>query len=283
VEMGFLDLHEKRFAEAERVFRKRYQPGQENLRAMVGLIESLALQKRGPEALRILEAELAKLPNRPQVQLMLAEGYGSSGASEKAMQVLEQLLAAHPEMTVAYLRLGDLQVRKGDVEHGIATLNKARDLAPKSIEPLLRIGNAQLLAQRSDEAMQSYRAALKLDGGNLEALNNLAFLTADTGGNLEEALKLATEASQKAPKQPNIADTTGYVYLKMRKTETALQVFRNLARQYPANPTFRYHYGIALLEAGDKNRAKVELQAALADKPADVLAAKIKQALGRTS
>jgi Flp pilus assembly protein TadD len=60
-------------------------------------------------------------------------------------------------------------------------------------------------------------------------------------------------------------------------------VFRNLAKQYPTNPTFRYHYGIALLEAGDRVRAKAELEAALAGKPADVLAAKIKQALGRTS
>ena len=74
----------------------------------------------------------------------------------------------------------------------------------------------------------------------------------------------------------------GYIYLKMRKHESALQVFRNLARQYPSNPTFRYHHGLALLETGDRAGAKAELQAALANKPADPIAAKIKEALGRT-
>jgi Flp pilus assembly protein TadD len=282
VEIGFLSLHEKKFAEAEKVFQKRYQPGQENLRALVGLTQSLAAQKRGAEALRILEAELAKVPNRPQVQFMLAEGYGATGDSAKALQVLEQLAAAHPENALAHLRLGVLLIRKGDIDRGILTLTKARDLAPKVIEPLLLLGSAQLQSQRSEDAKQNYRAVLKLDAGNLEALNNLAFLTAETGGNLEEALKLATEASQKAPKQPHIADTMGYVYLKMRKNESALQVFRNLARQYPSNPTYRYHHGLALLETGDRVRAKAELQAALANKPADILAAKIRQALAQT-
>ncbi len=264
VEIGFLNLHEKKFVEAEKVFRKRYQPGQENLRALVGLMQTLAVQKRGAEAVRILEAELARVPDRPQVQLMLADGYHAGGDSVKAMQVLEQLTATHPDLALAHLRLGDLQIRKGELDRAIATLTKARDLAPKNIEPLLLLGGAQLQSQHSEEAMQNYRAVLKLDAGNLEALNNLAFLTADTGGSLEEALKLATEASQKAPKQPNIADTMGFV------------------RQYPSNPTFRYHHGLALLETGDKAGAKAELQAALADKPADALAAKIKDALGRT-
>jgi predicted Zn-dependent protease len=68
----------------------------------------------------------------------------------------------------------------------------------------------------------------------------------------------------------------------MHKNESALQVFRNLARQYPSNATFRYHHGLALLETGDRVRAKAELQAALANRPADVLGAKIKEALART-
>jgi Flp pilus assembly protein TadD len=281
-EIGFLDLRENKLAEAEKVFRRRYQPGSEDLRPLVGLIRTLEAGKRSAEAQRILEVEVAKSPNRPAVQLMLAEEYAASGNLEKSMPILEQLVAAHPEMTLAQLRLGDLQVRKGDMEHGIASLQKARDLAPRSVEPVLLLADAQQAAQRLEDAKRNYRAALKLDEGNLKALNNLAFLIADTGGGLDEALKLASEASQKAPKQPNIADTMGYVYLKMRNNATALHVFANLAKQYPANPTFRYHHGLALIETGNKAAAKLELQAALADKPGVSLVAKIKEALGRT-
>jgi len=81
----------------------------------------------------------------------------------------------------------------------------------------------------------------------------------------------------------NITDTMGYIYLKMRKNETALQVFRNLAKQYPTNATFRYHHGLALLDMGNSSEAKAELQAAIAAKPAPPLAAKIMEALKRAA
>ena len=282
VEVGFLDLHEKKLSDAERVFRKNYQPGQESLRPLLGLVQTLAAEKRAAETLPILEADLAKAPNRPQVQFMLGESYASTGNFQKAMQVLEDL-AAHSELALVHMRLGGLQIRTGEVDRGIATLKKARELAPQSIEPLLLLGNAQLSTQRLEDAKGSYRAVLKLDSGNLEALNNLAFTVADTGGSLDEALKLATQALQKAPKQPNITDTMGYIYLKMRKNETALQVFRNLAKQYPTNATFRYHHGLALLDMGNSSEAKAELEAAMAAKPAPPLEAKIREALKRAA
>jgi tetratricopeptide (TPR) repeat protein len=280
VEIGFLNLHEKKLTEAEKVFRKAYKPGDENIRPLLGLVQTLAAEKRATETLPILEAELAKAPNRPQVQFMLGESYAATGNFKKATQVLEEL-SAHSELAQVHLRLGILQIQTGEVDRGIATLKKARELAPQSIEPLLLLGAAQLSTQRLEDAKASYRAALKLDAGNLEALNNLAFLVADTGGSLDEALKLATQASQKAPKQANITDTVGYIYMKMRKNETALQVFRNLAKQYPTNPTFHYHEGLVLLDVGNLSEAKAEFQAALAAKPAAPLAAKIKEALKR--
>jgi len=139
----------------------------------------------------------------------------------------------------------------------------------------------QAEAQHFEDAKVNYRDALKLDAGNVEALNNLAFLSAETGGNLEEALKLATEALHKVPNQPNVADTIGYIYLKMKKSESAVQVFHNLAQKYPSNPNFRYHHGLSLLEIGDKGGAKTEFEAALADKPLAPVAAKINEALGQ--
>jgi Flp pilus assembly protein TadD len=282
VESAFIKLREGKLAEAERVFRKRYQPGQDNLRPLVGLVETLTAEKRSADAQRALEAELATVPNRPPVQYLLADSYAASGNLEKAGKVFEQLAAAHPELPLPQERLGELQFRAGDVDRGLATLDKATKVAPRSIEPLMLLGLLQEQAQRFEDAKQTYRAALKLDAGNVEALNNLAFLTAETGGNLEEALHLAAAASQKAPNQPNVVDTIGYVYLKMKKGETALQVFRNLARKYPSNPTFRYHNGLALLEIGDKGEATKEFEAALAGQPLGPVAAKIKQALGQS-
>ena len=98
-------------------------------------------------------------------------------------------------------------------------------------------------------------------------MKKLAFLLVDTGGALDEAQHLAEHTLQKAPKEPDYADTLGLVYLKKNLADSALQVFRNVVKRYPDNPGFRFHYGLALLESGQKAQAQAELESALAKKP----------------
>lgn len=283
VDYGFLTLRENKPADAEKLFRAHYTPGDQNLRPLSGLVQSLFLQKHGDEAIRLLQADLAKAPGRVQVQTMLSNAYIASGQVDSALQTLDQVAVAHPDDVQTRIRLGQVQSVKGNMDAAVASFQKARELAPKSTDPLINLAEVEERIGRTDAALQDYQAALKLDPANLVVLNNLAYLTADQGGNLEEALRLITAASQKLPKQPNLADTLGYVYLKQRKVSSALQVFGDLAQHYPTNPTFRFHHALALIESGSKEQARKELEAALAEKPSADLASKIKQALGRTS
>jgi predicted Zn-dependent protease len=62
-------------------------------------------------------------------------------------------------------------------------------------------------------------------------------------------------------------DSWDGLYLQKNMTEAALQVFQNLVQKHTANPTYRYHLGMALLKKGDKARAKQELEAALQNRP----------------
>ncbi|MBZ5580236.1 MAG: tetratricopeptide repeat protein [Acidobacteriia bacterium] len=281
VELAFLKLRQNQAAEGEKILRSQYTAGQPNLRPLTGLVDALLMQKRGDEAVRLLGADLAKAPGRTSVQFLLANTYALTGHAESSRTTLEQIVAAHPENVQAQLSLGKLQAAKGDLEPAMASFQKARDLAPQSAQPLLLVAETADRMGRFDVAKQSYLAALKLDAANIEALNNLAYLEADAGTNLDEALRLITEASQKVPQQPNLTDTLGFVYLKQKKYASALQVFGGLAQHYPANPTFRFHHGLALLESGSKDMAMKELKAALAAKPSADLATKIKEALGR--
>src|SRR5262249_25834003 len=121
--------------------------------------------------------------------------------------------------------------------------------------------------------------ALQLQPDNIVALNNLAYLLAETGGNLNEALQLAQRAQQKQPGVLTFADTLGWVYLKKNMSDSALQIFNASVRKEPDNPTFRYHLGLALLQKGDKERARSELQTALKKNPAKDEEAKIREAI----
>ena len=46
------------------------------------------------------------------------------------------------------------------------------------------------------------------------AANNLAWMFAETGENLDMALQLAQAATRRVPEQPEIQDTLGWIYYK---------------------------------------------------------------------
>jgi tetratricopeptide (TPR) repeat protein len=104
---------------------------------------------------------------------------------------------------------------------------------------------------------------VKAHPDNAPALNNAAFFLADTGGDLDEALRLAKHALEKVPGQPGFSDTVGYIYLKKGLNDSAVLTFTNLARKYP-HAIFHYHLGLALYMKGEKAAARKELQSALA-------------------
>jgi tetratricopeptide (TPR) repeat protein len=110
-------------------------------------------------------------------------------------------------------------------------------------------------------------------------LNNTAYLLADMGGDLDEALRLAKSALEKSPEQSAYTDTIGYVYLKKGLKDSAIQTFSALVRKNPHFAIYRYHLGLALYENGDKAAARRELQTALADHPSRQDAQRINELL----
>ena len=65
-------------------------------------------------------------------------------------------------------------------------------------------------------------------------------------------MQLIKRASQRAPREPTINDTLGWIYLKKNMNDSALQVFTNLVKKYPNNATFHYHLGVTFAQKGDK-------------------------------
>ena len=112
-------------------------------------------------------------------------------------------------------------------------------------------------------------------------MNNLAFVIAEQGGDLDLALTYAQRAKQKLPQSPEVADTLGWIYIKKRLTPNAIEIYNDLVAKQPANSTYRYHLGMALLQRGDKPQARKELETALRNKPSPVEAGKIKELLSK--
>jgi Flp pilus assembly protein TadD len=132
---------------------------------------------------------------------------------------------------------------------------------------------------KRDQAKPIYEQILKIVPDNPTALNNLAYIKAEEGADLDQALTMVQQAMKKAPSSPDIADTLGWIYIKKSLSDDAVRVYKDLVVKEPGNATFHYHFAMALLQKGDRPSAKLELEKAMQNKPSKDDDVKIRELL----
>jgi len=280
LQLGLLDMAENKFSEAAARFEKMYQPGRD-ARPLEGLARTYAAQNELPKVIPVLTEELKKSPDSVPLHVLLATAASDSKQWDLAIQQYEWLISSDPKVAAVYIRLGQAHQAKGDFGNAIAAYEKAEKLAPTDGRIAASIAFLQDATGQSDAAQNSYRQALRLDPGNPEIMNNLAYLILETGGSPDEALTMAQQAKAKTPENPDVDDTVGWAYLKKNQTDVALQAFGSLVRKFPNQPTYHYHLGLAWLQKGDRPKGKAELQTALNLGPPQNVAAKIRELIAR--
>jgi tetratricopeptide (TPR) repeat protein len=117
--------------------------------------------------------------------------------------------------------------------------------------------------QKYDKAKEHYQKALKINPNFAPAANNLAYLFAETGENIDIALNLAQSATQQFPDDPGISDILGWVYYKKNIFSRAIVYLKEANEKIIDNTTMRYHLGMAYYKNGEKENARRELKKAL--------------------
>ena len=265
LELGVVNLSQHRYKDAEGPFRRAYQVNPSNLRGLTGLAEIHFQQQEPDEAVSLMTAELRKQPGRRDLRMELANTLTRARQHDKAIAEYRSLLngAKPDEQADIYSRLADNYQRSGDRAHALENLEKARQLAPQDPSYAARLGEYYEQAGRKPDAMSAYRESLRLKPDNPVAMNNLAYLIAETGDNLDEAMDLAAHARQAMPQSDEVFDTVGTIYLKKHLTDSALEVFRELCLRQPYSSAFHYHYAMALSQKGNSAEAIAELRQAL--------------------
>jgi len=262
--------------------------GREPERARGYLAKVRELQPANPQALRMqaqmdlgagnVDQALARIdeaakskPLTPALLLLRAQILASrqdyAGAEEEARRAF----AAAPSLSGALELLASLYVAQDRVDEAIASFVEAENagaLPPSGQQLLARL---YLTAGRSAEAKPLYEKVLAARADLPGAKNDLAWILAKEGSDLERALTLAQEAQQAEPESAEVADTLGYVYLKKSLNDPALQQFeyaielsqRSKTAASPERPEYHYHAGLALLALGRKDEAVAAFERAL--------------------
>jgi Tfp pilus assembly protein PilF len=134
---------------------------------------------------------------------------------------------------------------------------------------------------QTEQAKKKFEEVLAIDPRAVIANNNLAWIYAEAGTDLDTALKLAQTATAQAPEQPEIMDTLGWVYYKKNLPELAIPLFESSVKKAPTNASYHHHLGLAYLKVGRSAHARESLQRALASNPDATTAAAVKRALAQ--
>ena len=130
--------------------------------------------------------------------------------------------------------------------------------------------------------MKAYEIAVKGTENAPVAANNLAFIYADQGTNLDLALQLATAAKQRLPDDGSVDDTIGWVYYKKGLPSLALKPLEESAKKLPNHPEVLVHLGLTYAKLGENDKARAALERAFKLNP-QVGGAEARQALASVS
>ena len=153
------------------------------------------------DAIQILKKAIAKEPNNPLYELTLVDFLSKLGRDDEAIKLLEGMLKRHADndqiMSFIRQKLSVIYVNKGDYAKGEVQL--------------------ELLLERNPDD----------PGPN----NDLGYLYAEQGKNLDKAEMMIRKALQEEPESFSYLDSLGWVLFKRGKLKEALEPMRKAAEQ----------------------------------------------------
>ena len=234
--------------------------------ALAGLLTAEMQSKQFGRARALIEKQLAEMPNDPNTLLMAAQTYGALGDAFEMERALKKTVEADPASLQAYTLLGKMYYQQGRLDLARRELEKYVDTAPLSVPGNTMLGTILELQGRKDDAKARYSKALQVDPRAAVAANNLAWISANTNGNLDVALQLAQTAKAQLPNRHEVDDTLGWIYYKKGLSSMAIEALSASTQKQPDNPSYNYHLALAHHQNGNKDEAKKLLEKALKSK-----------------
>jgi tetratricopeptide (TPR) repeat protein len=214
-------------------------------------------------------AALRARPDDPRLVQLQGEVALYSGDPSTAEASFQRAIQLDPNDLSAYEKLARYMMVQGRSDEVLRTYESALEKNPDAGSLHLMVGSLYEMQGRVPDAVKRYEDAVRLDPTLAVAKNNLAYLLAETGGNLDRALDLAKEAKELLPDNANAADTLGWVLFKKDAPEAAVvhlrEAVRGMEPDDPQLPMVRHHLALAYEAAGDFASAREAVEQALED------------------
>jgi len=230
---------------------------------------------RRDDARKVLDGLIQSHRQAPEVLTAYADAYAlltdgqKPGWAGEAVRLLEQALKDFPpsaengQSLVLARYLGRMYLLEGKADEARRVMQEVLKIQPKFALVLMDLGELELSQKNIDAAIEKLEAAVALDPGLWQALNNLAWALATEKGDLAGARTRIDQALRLQPRHWALLDTSGWV---PSLTGDYRSAERELEESLAASPSAvtKYHLGMTLVKRAEQataESAKADLKA----------------------
>jgi tetratricopeptide (TPR) repeat protein len=228
-----LDQKEDRFAEsvARVALASKAEPENAKLRTLSGLV--------------------ALIDNRP----------------DDAEADFQKAIELDPSDAAGYEQLARLYAKTGRLNEAVTTYETAIKARPKDPNLHYFLGTLYSFGGAQDKAIERYEDAIKYGPDLAYPKNDLAYIYAESGENLDRALDLAQDAKAALPDTATVADTLGWVLYKRGIPSAAISYLKeavaNSDGDIAVSGISLHHLAQAYEADGDPEKARQTLRRAI--------------------
>jgi tetratricopeptide (TPR) repeat protein len=219
----------------------------------------------GPKALDLLRGSAGRKGARPEDAIPVIGSLARQQRFDEALAACEEAWKTCPAEDIGTASVAVLRATKPTAEQCRPVEQHLREALKKdarhSTAFLMLLADLADLQGNYPEAQKAYRQALEQEKDNVVAMNNLAWLLAETSGDADEALRLIQQAITLQGERAELLDTRAAVELAKGQVEAAIKDLERANGDSPS-PSRCVRLALAYHRAKDREAARAALERA---------------------
>jgi tetratricopeptide (TPR) repeat protein len=261
---GLIAERQDRREDAEHELEHALQLEPSRVDALAALARLRLGRGQGAQAVALVRSANERSPGSPECLELLGELYLAQKSYTDAVRALSEAVRLAPNRWLPYRNLALARLAGRDVAGALGTYEAG---VKATGEPALVVDLAEAYLQqgRIEDAVRQYEALHERRPNLHVAANNLAMLLV-TYRHDQASLDRARDLTNTFADSDDgaLLDTYGWVRLKRGDVPEALLALERASEEAPGSKVILYHLGMAYLKAGDSDKARTSLEAALA-------------------